>query len=125
MKGGKRLILTAALIGNLVIAGVLFGVLGNQSVAEVWYRVDANSLVGLQALVEKRLDPNPDDPTLYFDVVLPLIETPVWLAALVVLSVLDLVPLALIRMPRRVARHSGAPPPADSARGQSPTVDRS
>lgn len=115
MRGGKRLILTAALIGNLVVAGVVYAVVGNKSVAETWYQVDANSLVGLQALVEKRLDPNPDEPTLYFDVVLPVIETPLWLAALVVLCVLDLVPLSLLRLPGRT------PPPGAGAS----TVERS
>jgi len=106
MRGGKRLIVMAALAGNLVLAGVLYAVFANQSVAETWYRIDANSLVGLQALVEKRLDPNPEEPTLYFDVVLPVIESPLWLAALVVLTVLDLVPMALIGM-----RRAPAPPP--------------
>jgi len=100
MRGGKRLFLAAALIGNLVVAGVVYAVVGNRSIAETWYQVDANSLVGLQALVEKRLDPNPEEPTLYFDVVLPVIESPLWLAALVVLTVLDLVPIALIRLRR-------------------------
>jgi hypothetical protein len=118
MRGGKRLIVLAALLGNLVLAAVLYAVFGNQSVAEVWYKVDANSLVGLQALVEKRLDPNPDDPTLYFDVVLPLIETPLWLAALVVTCVLDLVPLALFRLP------GGSPPTGSPGAGAS-TVERS
>ena len=106
MRIGKRLILAAALIGNLVVAGVVYAVVGNKSVAETWYQVDANSLVGLQALVEKELDPNPEEPTLYFDVVLPVIESPLWLAALVVLTVLDLVPMALIGM-----RRAPAPPP--------------
>lgn len=115
MRGGKRLIVTAALLGNLVLAGALYAVFANQSVAETWYRIDANSLVGLQALVEKRLDPNPDDPTLYFDVVLPIIDTPLWLAALVVLCVLDLVPLSLLRLPGRT------PPPGAGAS----TVERS
>lgn len=108
MRGGKRLIITAALLGNLLLAGVIYAVFANQSVAETWYQIDANSLVGLQALVEKRLDPNPDDPTLYFDVVLPLIETPLWLAALVVACVFDLVPLALLRLPGRPRAGPGA-----------------
>ena len=48
------------------------------SIADAWASVDRNSLVGLQSLVEKSLDPNPDDPTLYFDIVLPILGFPLW-----------------------------------------------
>jgi hypothetical protein len=101
-KAPRRIVLLAALLANFAIAGVIAALAGGKSVAETWFVLDANSLVGLQALVEQRLDPNPEDPTLYFDVVLPVLETPLWLAVLVVLVVLDLVPLALVM--RRVGR---------------------
>ena len=98
----RRIVLLAALLANLAIAGAVAALAGGKSVAETWFALDANSLVGLQALVEQRLDPNPADPTVYFDVVLPVLETPLWLAVLVVLVVLDLVPLALVM--RRAGR---------------------
>jgi hypothetical protein len=106
----RRIVLFAALLANFAIAGVVAALAGGRSVAEAWYALDANSLVGFQALVEQRLDPNPGDPTLYFDVVLPVLETPLWLAVLVVLIVLDLVPLALVMRRTR--------------RGGEPTVER-
>ena len=103
------ILLLGTLSANLLIAVVVYFLSSGKSVAETWYDIDANSLVGLQALVEQRLDPNPEDPTLYFDVVLPVIETPAWLAVLVLLMVLDALPMALVlRAARRRAAAADA-----------------
>jgi len=91
-----RIVVAAMLFGSFFLAGVAHFATGGKSIAEVWYQWNANSLVGLQSLVEKRLDPNPEDPTLYFDVVLPILELPFGLAVLVVLLLLDIVPLLVI-----------------------------
>jgi hypothetical protein len=75
------------LVAAVAAMSVHFG--RGTSIAEEWARIDANSLVGLQALVEKRLDPNPDDPTIYFDYVLPALELPFWLSLAVLLVALS------------------------------------
>lgn len=77
------------LAANVVVGVVLLVVAGGRSIAEVWFKVDANSLVGLQAFVEQRVDPDKEDPTLYFDYVLPMLEQPVWLGAIVALTLFD------------------------------------
>ena len=74
---------------NLAVGVALWFAVGNRTAAEVWYRADANSLVGLQAFVEQKLDPDPLDPTLYFDYVLPVVELPAWVAAIVLLTLFD------------------------------------
>lgn len=90
---------------NLLLAGVVYVISGGASLAETWASFDRNSLVGLQALVEQRLDPNPEDPQFFFGVVLPVLESPTWLVALVVLLVMDALPLVLLlRLVRRGAR---------------------
>ncbi len=88
--------LFGVLVANGIIAAVVHFVVDGKSTAEAWYQWDANSLVGLQALVEKRLDPNPEDPTLYFDVVLPILQQPLSLTVFVVLLVLDIIPLLIL-----------------------------
>ena len=103
---GGRIIVVATLIGNLIIAGIAHFVTGGKSIAEVWYQWDANSLVGLQALVEKKLDPNPEDPTIYFDVVLPILDLPFALAVLVIVLLFDIVPLIVVT--RRLKRSRSA-----------------
>lgn len=64
---------------------------GGKSIAEVWASIDANSLVGLQSFVEKTLDPNPEDPTLYFDIVLPLLNLPMWLTVAIICGIIALI----------------------------------
>jgi hypothetical protein len=99
------ILLVGVLSANLMLAGVVYVVSGGASLAEVWAEFDRNSLVGLQALVEQRLDPNPEDPQLFFDVVLPILESPVWLVALVALLVMDALPIVvMLRMMRRRGR---------------------
>jgi len=71
------------ILGGLLVVGAI-AALGAHvlrdgfAIADFWAMIDRNSLVGLQALVEKRLDPDPEDPTLYFDVVLPILNFPLW-----------------------------------------------
>ena len=107
MAGAKKppgVLLFGVLSANLLLAGVVYVISGG-ALAETWAAFDRNSLVGLQALVEQRLDPNPEDPQLFFDVVLPVLESPTWLVALVVLLVMDALPLALLlRVMRRSRR---------------------
>ncbi len=83
-----------------------FGTAG-KSIAEVWARADANSLVGLQATVEQRLDPNPEEPTLYFDIVLPVLQLPLWLSLFVIFAVLAAASFASAWMRRE--RHRDSP----------------
>lgn len=92
----KRAVALGVVVMNLLIAGAAFWLTEGGSIAEAWYAWDANSLVGLQALVEQKIDPNPEDPTWFFDYVLPLLEAPFWLAVLVVLMVLDALPLWVV-----------------------------
>lgn len=61
---------------------------GGSSIAEAWAAIDANSLVGLQSFVEQSLDPNPENPTLYFDIVLPLLNLPMWLTVAVISAII-------------------------------------
>ena len=70
--------------------GAFGGHLGTHgaSIGEIWAGMDRNSLVGFQALIEKRLDPNPEDPTVYFDYVLPVLEIPFWMGLAIIALVL-------------------------------------
>ena len=90
---------------NLLLAVLVCIYSGGASLAETWAELDRNSLVGLQALVEGQLDPNPENPQLFFNVVLPFLESPAWLVVLVLLLVMDALPimvlLCLIRQRRR------------------------
>ena len=90
---------------NLLLAALVCIYSGGASLAETWAELDRNSLVGLQALVEGRLDPNPEDPQLFFNVVLPFLESPAWLVVLVLLLVMDALPImVLLRLIRRRRR---------------------
>ena len=82
--------------GNLLAGLAVFLLAGGQKMAEIWYRVDANSLVGLQAFVEQKLDPDELDTTLYFDYVLPVIELPAWFGAIVLFTLFDALRLAAV-----------------------------
>ena len=62
----RTILLLGTLSANLLIAVVVYFLSGGKSVGETWSEIDANSLVGLQALVEQRLDPNPEDPMLFW-----------------------------------------------------------
>ena len=108
MAGAKKppgVLLFGVLSANLLLAGVVYVISGGASLAEPWAAFDRNSHVGLPAQVEQPQDPNPEDPQLFFDVVLPVLESPTWLVALVVLLVMDALPLALLlRVMRRSRR---------------------
>jgi len=66
------------------------------SLGQIWSSIDANSLVGLGALIEKDVSPG-----LWTDVVVPLLSLPAWLPlGLIGLGIL----LAARRRPRR--RHT-------------------
>ncbi len=82
---------------NAAVAALLALPAGGRNIAEIWYAADANSLVGLQAFVEQRLDPDELDPTLYFDYVLPALELPAWLGAFVALCLFDAIRLYAAR----------------------------
>ena len=89
----KRAIAIGVVAMNLALAAVAFWLTDGGSIAEAWYAWDANSLVGLQAVVEQKIDPNPEDPAWFFDYVLPVLEAPFWLGVLVILMVLDALPM--------------------------------
>jgi hypothetical protein len=83
-------------LGWLLLVAAVAGVgahlgTGGESIAEAWYSVSPNSLVGLQSLVEKRLDPNPEEPTIYFDYVLPVLELPIWLCLAILAAVIGII----------------------------------
>lgn len=63
---------------------------GGPSVAEAWAMLDANSLVGFQGLIDNRLDPDPGNPTVWFDYVLPALEVPALYVAAAVLGAVGL-----------------------------------
>ena len=60
------------------------------SVAEAWAMLDANSLVGFQGVVDARFDPDPGNPTVWFDYVLPALEARILYVAAAVLGVAGL-----------------------------------
>ncbi len=89
------------IVANLLVGAAMLLWAGGAKIAEVWYKVDANSLVGLQSFVEKTLDPNELEPTLYFDYVLPTIELPAWLGAIVLLTLFDALRLFVVGLAAR------------------------
>ena len=99
----KRNLGWVLLAGAAAAVGAHFGTQA-RAIADYWYAIDANSLVGLQALVEQRLDPDPDDPTLYFDVVLPLLELSLWLVVACIAALAGVLALILPRLRRRRRR---------------------
>jgi len=83
-----------------------FGTAG-KSIAEVWPPAHATSLVGLHATIEQRLDPNPEDPAIYFDIVLPILELPMWLSLFVIFAALAVAGFASSWLRRE--RHRDSP----------------
>lgn len=49
-----------------------------RSVTELWYMLDANSLIRLQAFMERRFDYNPGTPMLYSELMLPVLNYSLW-----------------------------------------------
>ncbi len=86
-----RFIMTSLFVIITVVLAILYTSL---SIGGLWAEIDANSLVGLQALIEKNVDPD-----LWLDIVLPVLGFPLWIATGVI-SVL----LLLLRR-RRASRH--------------------
>ena len=95
-----RVIAWGLVMAAAAAIGVHFGT-GGISIAEVWASIDANSLVGFQGLVEQRLDPNPEDPVLYFDYVLPALNGSFWLTV----AVLSLAISGIMFASRAFRRH--------------------
>ena len=74
----------------LVIAGVAglgghFGT-GGLTIGAAWRNVSANSLVGFESLIDRYFTPPEDDPSasVWFDVVLPVLELPLWLVVAII-----------------------------------------
>ena len=84
-----RMIGRAALVLGAAALGLgLFGV--GPSIARIWSQLHANSLVGLQGFVDRTLDPDPGDPTVWFDLVLPVLASSVFYPAALALGVTGL-----------------------------------
>ncbi len=81
--------------GAMAVILALFGV--GPSIARIWSQIHANSLVGLQGLVDRNLDPDPGDPTVWFDVFLPVLAASVLYPVAIVVGVIGLVLLRTSR----------------------------
>ena len=66
------------LLALLTISGFFGHLWSGKSIAEHWYRIDSNSLIGLQSFIERWVDPNPDAPTFYFNFILPVLSCSLW-----------------------------------------------
>ena len=44
------------------------------TLGDIWYHIDSNSLVGLQRIVGEKLDPDPTNPSIYFKIILPILQ---------------------------------------------------
>ena len=92
----RRTIGRAALVLGAVALGLaLFGV--GPSIARIWSQLHANSLVGLQGFVDRTLDPDPGNPTVWFDQVLPILAGSFFYPVAVVLGIIALAILATRR----------------------------
>ena len=45
------------------------------TLGDIWYYIHSNSLIGLQRIVGEKFDPDPTNPTLYFKIILPVLQT--------------------------------------------------
>ena len=79
---------TALVLGAVALGAALFGV--GPSIARIWSQLHANSLVGLQGFVDRTLDPDPGDPTVWFDQVLPILAGSVCYPVAAVLGIIGL-----------------------------------
>ena len=86
---------SALLLGAVALGLALFGV--GPSIARMWSQLHANSLVGLQGFVDRTLDPDPGNPTVWFDQVLPILASSVFYPVAVVLGIIALAVLATSR----------------------------
>ena len=78
-----RFITTSLFVIITVVLAILYTSL---SIGDLWAMIDANSLVGLQALIEKDVDPD-----LWLEVGLPVLGCPLWIVTALVSAVLLLV----------------------------------
>ena len=85
----------ALVLGAVALGLALFGV--GPSIARIWSQLHANSLVGLQGFVDRTLDPDPGNPTVWFDQVLPVLASSVFYPVAVVLGIIALAVLATSR----------------------------
>ena len=79
----------------VIVTLVLMILYSSETIADLWVRIDANSLVGFGALIEKNIHPD-----LWALVFVPALKCPLWVVTLVV-SV-----LLLLLGRRRGPRHS-------------------
>ncbi len=85
----------ALVLGAVALGLALFGV--GPSIARIWSQLHANSLVGLQGFVDRTLDPDPGNPTIWFDQVLPILASSVFYPVAVVLGIIAIAVLATSR----------------------------
>lgn len=78
-----RFITTSLFVIITVVLAILYTSL---SIGDLWAMIDANSLVGLQALIEKDVDPD-----LWLEIGLPVLGCPLWVVTALVSAVLLLV----------------------------------
>ena len=76
--GVLLLLIALAVFGHEVYGAATGGGYRLISGGELWFRFDGNSLVGLQALIEKKIA-----PWLWTDIVLPVLRGPAWAIPLV------------------------------------------
>ena len=76
--GVALLLIALAAFGHEVYGAIGAGAYRFVTAGEIWVKIDANSLVGLQALIEKSIA-----PWLWSDVVLPVLLGPAWAIPLV------------------------------------------
>lgn len=70
----------------LVVAAVVLLIRdAAEALGYLWFTIDANSLVGFQALIEKKVDPD-----LWTSVFLPLLDWPAWILPLALGAILVL-----------------------------------
>ena len=85
----------ALVLGAAALGLALFGI--GPSTARIWAQLHANSLVGLQGIVDRTLDPDPGNPTIWFDQVLPILAGSVFYPVAAVLAILGLAILVMSR----------------------------
>ena len=89
--GGVLLLIALAVFGHEAHSAATAGGYRLISGGELWFMFDGNSLVGFQALIEKKLA-----PWLWSDIVLPVLRGPAW--------AIPLVPAALLLLLSRRRR---------------------
>ncbi len=84
---------------GLALLSFLVGIFASSpSIAGAWAEIDANSLVGFQGFIDQWLDPDPGNPTIWFDYVLPVLGMSVFHGAAALLAVIGAIVLLVGRM---------------------------